>query len=206
MQPDTDLPVVPPGAKPGDKFPPDDKILNQLGFRGLRRTEINVFARPFVENGAIDRYPEDMAMVPLVTLMESYMMQGKFGEDPFGTRGPQDEIEELKKRLARMEALVGNRTEPAPVEDVPVPVTNPALAHPSDPTLPEDSPNPDSPPPNNSEKPGTKAIREYRELQAKARDLGIETWRKKKVVLIAEIEAAQDAAEMKAIGRDVEGD
>ena len=192
---DTDLPVVPPGAKPGDRFPPDDKVLNQLGFQGMRRTEINVFARPFVKKGAIDRYPEDMAMVPLVTLMESYMMQGKFGEDPFGLRGPADEIADLKTRLAKMEKLIaGNIPQNSVGDEVASAVTKSVALVTEDEPGGEDGP--EAPTPGEvdrscPEKPGTKALVEYHALKAKARALGIPTWRKKKAVLVAEIEEAE---------------
>ena len=194
MPPDTDLPVIPSDAKPGDVFPPSNKVLGQLGFRGMRRVEINIFARPFVEDGIIDRYPEDMAMTPLISLMENYMMQGKFGDDPFGRNTAQDDVDALKKklaesdeRLARLEAAIDRQLNPAPeIETELPPVASvvddiASLADiPADPT-----------PPDKPEKPGTKAMREYRELQKKAKALGIETWRKKRVVLIAEIEEAE---------------
>lgn len=189
-----ELPTLPPDARPGDVFPPDNKVLAQLGFNGMRRIEIVRFARPFIESGVIDRFPEDLPKTKMVSLMDAYMGQGKFGHDPFGLRGPADEIADLKKRLANMEKMVagiGAAEKPAAPEGDKL--VRP-FAHLSDPTIP--APDPDDPlnpdPPKKPEKVGA-ADMHYRDLQARARELGIDPWRKKKAVLIAEVEAAEEA-------------
>lgn len=169
--------------------PPDHKLLAQLGFAGLRRIEILRFARPFIKNGTIDMFPEDLEKPKMVNLMESYLGQGKFGPDPFGTRKASgaDEIADLKARLADMEKMM---TGLGAAEKSATPGTGyvaPPTGHVAEPTTMKGA-----------------ADMDWPDLKARAAEFGIPTWHKKKEILVAEVEGAE--MEQKSDSKPTDGD
>lgn len=159
------------------------------GFRGMRRVAINQFAKKFFitgdnPNGTIDPFPEDMEKEKLDSLMELYMGQGKFSADPFNLR-PQDEIAEMKKQIADLqEMLKGPQANPETagykppqtghVHESSGHVLEPTTVRTPDSTL--DVAHEDMP---------------WAAIVAKAKGMGIKTWKKTRTVVISEIEAKE---------------
>lgn len=171
------------------------------GFKGLRRVEINRFAKPFftyhkgkdaegkaVEiqnpNGTIESFPDDMAKPALDSMMSLYLTQGKFGPNPFNLR-PQDEMAAMKKRLEELEAKYeGPRPNPA-TEVYKSPTVEITDSVPIDPLLGPLVGEIDT------EKPKPLKDMEWQELQIHAKSLGLNTWKKTRPVVIAMIESRE---------------
>ena len=104
------------------------------GFKGMRRTAINQFAKPFFfyhkgkddegntidipdPNGTIEPFPDDMNKPALDSMMSLHLSQGKFGADPFNLR-PQDKMAALEKQILelkeRWESGTQRRSDPIP--------------------------------------------------------------------------------------------
>ena len=179
-------------TKPMDGFARD-------GFKGMRRTEINKFAKPFFitednPNGTIEPFPDDMEKKALDSMMSLYLGQGKFGDDPFNLR-PKDEMADLRKQVEELKAMYqGPRANPATEVYKPPPakITEAMVQAPSV-SLPggEDEPVEDMPKFVSGEPYVTHEDMDWSSLRAKAKGMGIETWKKTRTVVIAEIEAKE---------------
>ena len=172
-------------TKPMDGFARD-------GFKGMRRTEINKFAKPFFitednPNGTIEPFPDDMEKKALDSMMSLYLGQGKFGDDPFNLR-PKDEMADLRKQVEELKAMYqGPR--PNPATEVYKPPqsghVHESSGHVLEPTT--------TGTPGGEGGPEVKAHEDmdWPDLRAKAKGMGIETWKKTRAVVISEIEAKE---------------
>ena len=172
-------------TKPMDGFARD-------GFKGMRRTAINKFAKPFFitednPNGTIEPFPDDMEKKALDSMMSLYLGQGKFGDDPFNLR-PKDEMAEMRKRLEELEAKYeGPRANPATEVYKPPADHVPATAHE---TVQTDGLTPAE---RLAAQPDVLAHEDmdWSTLRAKAKGMGIETYKKTRPVVIALIESRE---------------
>lgn len=92
------------------------------GFRGLRRSELKAFARPFFisednPNGTIESFKDDLPKEKIIPMLDMYLTQGKFGTDPFNLR-PQDKMAAMEKQILelkeRWESGTQRKTDPIP--------------------------------------------------------------------------------------------
>ena len=157
------------------------------GFRGLRRSELKAFARPFFisednQNGTIEPFRDDLPKEKIIPMLDMYLSQGKFGADPFNLR-PQDAMAAMQKQIAELQAkLAGPQANPENELYKPPP--------PPPPPKPSGDPNP---PVIQEAETGTVALEDmkWQELCTYARAKGIDPWKKSRAVVTALIETAE---------------
>ena len=174
---------------------PIDNFVRE-GFNGMRRHAINQFAKRFFfyhmgkdedgnpvkipnPNGTIDPFPVDMEKPQLDTMMENYHALGKFGDDPFNQQ-PKDDVAELRQKLdALIEKYEGPKANPATETfNTPTPVPKPEFTE-LNRELKVQFGHADL------------DAMEWNAFRKKAKDMGIETYGKTRVIITAEIEAKE---------------
>ena len=184
------------------------------GFKGLRRVEIKRFASQFFirednPNGTIEAFKDDMPKDTMVPMMDLYLSQGKFGDDPFNLR-PQDKMAALEAKLEALQAkFEGPKANPAtevyapqppnfdldPPNPPPAKITEPMVQAPSVSLIPggEDGPQDTA----LEDMSFGEVIEEslenlsWKELRTKAKNMGLKPFHKTRTVVISEIEAKE---------------